>query len=66
MTTPRYLNSADAAVYLGYAPGERRAHAIRLLVHRRQIEHCKIGNRLRFDVRALDAWMTKSRVKADG
>lgn len=61
---PRYLNSAAAAEYLGFGTGEKGAGIIRQMVHRRQIEYIKVagGARLRFDVKALDAWMLKHRV----
>lgn len=61
----RYLNAAAAAEYLGYGTGEEGAATIRQLVHRRQIPFVKIGchrnSPLRFDVKALDAWMEKHR-----
>ena len=62
--TQRYLNSAQAAEYLGFGTGARGAGTIRVMVHRRQIEHIKIGARLRFDRLALDAWMRRLTVKA--
>lgn len=58
----RYLDSAAAAEYLGFGTGEKGAAVIRQMVHRKQIEHCKIGSRLRFDRVKLDAWMDKQRV----
>ncbi len=62
MSTTRYLNSAAAAEYLGFGTGDKGAGIIRQLVHRREIPHAHVGSRLRFDVKALDAWMEKKRV----
>lgn len=62
MITRRYLDSAAAAEYLGFGTGERGANAIRQMVHRRQIAHIKLGARLRFDQKELDAWMAQHRV----
>lgn len=59
----RYLDSAAAAEYLGLGTGERGANNIRQMVHRRQIEYIKLGARLRFDIKTLDAWMAKQRVE---
>jgi hypothetical protein len=66
--SPRYLDSAAAAEYLGFGTGKNAAANIRQLVHRRQIDYIKVGGgpRLRFDVKALDAWMAKHRVSAQG
>jgi hypothetical protein len=61
----RYLNAAAAAEYLGYGTGETGAATIRQLVHRRQVPFIKVGkfrnSPLRFDVKALDAWLDKHR-----
>jgi excisionase family DNA binding protein len=65
MVAPRYLTSEQAARYLGFGEGERGANLIRQMVHKRQIEHIKLGTRLRFDIRTLDAWMATKRVKAE-
>lgn len=62
----RYLNTESAAEYLGFGTGNKGAAIIRQMVHRREIPHYKIGVRLRFDVKAIDAWMERRRVKAAG
>jgi excisionase family DNA binding protein len=58
----RYLNSEQAAEYLGFGSGKQGANAIRQLVHRQEIPHHKLGQRLRFDLKELDLWMAKHRV----
>lgn len=60
----RYLSSAAAAEYLGFGTGKNAQGIIRQLVHRKQIPHTRVGARLRFDVKALDAWMAKRHVPA--
>ena len=48
----RYLTALEAADYLGLTLG-----ALRMRVARRRIPFCRQGRWIRFDVRALDAWM---------
>jgi excisionase family DNA binding protein len=60
----RHLDSKDAANYLGFGEGAKGAAQIRQLVHRGEIPHHKVGARLRFDIKALDAWMAQKHVKA--
>lgn len=50
--TPRYLNAEQAVIYLGFTS----IHAIRQLVHKREIPHFKVGARVRFDRLELDSW----------
>lgn len=59
---PRLLNAAQAAEYIG-----RSEHAIRQMVHRRQIPFNKVpgSSVLRFDVRQLDRWIDQHTVPAE-
>lgn len=60
----RYMNSQQAAEYIGLGAGVRAANLIRQMVHRDTIPYIKIGSRLRFDVVEIDQWMQKRKVRA--
>lgn len=53
------LDTEQAADYLG-----RDVHFVRRLVQHREIQHYKIGGRLRFDPADLDAFLVTCRVDA--
>lgn len=50
----KWLDTKSAAKFLALSP-----NALRILVHRKQIEFYKLGNRLRFSLRALNDALVK-------
>lgn len=57
-SSPVLLSIEDAAEYIA-----RNVPYLRRLVARREIAHYKIGGRLRFDTRDLDAHLAACRVE---
>jgi excisionase family DNA binding protein len=55
----RYLTVPEAAEYLGMTP-----NAVRMMVQKRDIPHIRVGRRVRFDIRDLDAHMRARRIEA--
>ena len=51
----------EASEYLGFSS----ENALRVAVSRRQIPHLRIGKRLRFSRRQLDAWIREQSVPAE-
>ena len=56
----RLLRTKEAAVYLAMTSA-----ALYQLVHRKKIPVVRVGRALRFDLRALDAWIDQQRVPAE-
>jgi excisionase family DNA binding protein len=59
--SPRYLDVAGAATYLGV-----KERQIRSLVYRREIPFTKVGRLVRFDIQELDAWLKVNTVPMGG
>ncbi len=56
----RLLSTKEAAGYLAMTTA-----ALYQLVHRKKIPVVRVGRALRFDLRALDAWIDQQRVPAE-
>ncbi len=58
-TAPELLDTEAAALYLG-----RNVHYLRRLVARREVPFFRVGGRLRFATRDLDAFLADCRVES--
>jgi excisionase family DNA binding protein len=72
-TEPFYMDVEAVGIYLGIvkdirgdpnpvATRRRQLMRIYMMVHRRQIPHHKVGRRLLFDKREIDAWIREKGV----
>ena len=52
----RWLSTREAALYLGLSP-----NALRILVHRGKVKTYRLGTRLKFKVKDLEATITKKK-----
>lgn len=57
LATTRWLNTKEAATYLGIS-----TNALRIRVHRGQVQAHKLGQRLKFQIATLNAALQKKEV----
>ncbi|MGD0336208.1 MAG: helix-turn-helix domain-containing protein [Candidatus Omnitrophota bacterium] len=58
MPEKRFIGIEECAEYLGLTVG-----TLYVWTHQRKIPHFKFGKRVKFDLRELEGWIRKKRVK---